>query len=226
MTTSHLSAAFRENVLSLIPARRIIAIVRGVFGADALKLARALHAGGVDLLEVTFDQSSEEKRAKTVETIRLLTETLGGEMCFGAGTVTSVEMVREAREAGAQFIISPNTDAAVIRETRALGMVSIPGAFTPTEIFEAARAGGDFVKVFPADAVGPAYFKSIMTPLNHVRLLAVGGVNPANVRAFLDAGAVGAGVSGALTKKEWVAAGAWEKVTEAAKSLLITALSD
>ena len=203
-----------------ITSHRIIAILRGVFGTDALELARALHAGGIDLLEVTFDQSSEEKRERTIETIRLLVENLGGEMCFGAGTVTSVEMVRAAHEAGARFIISPNTDEAVIRETKALGMVSIPGALTPTEVFNASRAGADFVKIFPADAVGPRYFKSLLAPLNHVKLLAVGGVNAQNLRSFLDAGAVGAGISGALTKREWIEEMAWAKVTQAARELV------
>ena len=211
----------QEDVLKMISSRKVIAIVRGVYGEDALRLAKALHEGGIGLLEVTFDQSSEEMRKKTLETIRLLNETLGGKMCFGAGTVTSVEMVRAAFDAGAKFIISPNTDAEVILKTRALGMVSVPGAFTPTEIFEAARAGADLVKVFPADVLGPSYFKSVLAPLNNVRLLAVGGVNKENIRAYLDAGAVGAGVASCLFRKEWIREGAWEKVTEAAKELMV-----
>ena len=210
----------QEDVINAISSRKIIAILRGVYGEDALHLAKALHEGGISLLEVTFDQVSEEMRAKTLETIRLLWEKLGGKMCFGAGTVTSVEMVRAAHDAGAKFIISPNMDTEVIRETRALGMVSVPGAFTPTEIFEAARAGADLVKVFPADVLGPSYFKSVLAPLSNVRLLAVGGVNAGNLRAFLEAGASGAGIGSCLFRKEWIAEGAWEKVTEAAKELV------
>ena len=212
--------SMQKEIIELISSRKVIAIVRGVYGEDALRLAEALCAGGIGLLEVTFDQLSEEMQAKTHETIRLLNETLGGKMCFGAGTVTSVEMVRAAYDAGARFIISPNTDAEVIRETRALGMVSVPGAFTPTEIFEAARAGADFVKVFPADVLGPSYFKSVLAPLNNVRLLAVGGVNKENIRAYLNAGAAGAGLASCLFRKEWIVEGAWGKVTEAARELV------
>ena len=220
-----------DKKINISPA--LIAIIRGVYGSDCLRLAEALHSGGIELLEVTFDQSSAELREQTLETIRLLNEHLGAKalardgeqpntapMIFGAGTVTSVEMVRAAHEAGAKFIVSPNTDDVVIRETKALGMISIPGALTPTEIFNAARAGADFVKVFPAGAVGPAYFKSVLAPLNHVRLLAVGGINAQNLRSFLDAGAVGAGVSSCLYKKEWIRDGAWDKVTQAARDLV------
>ena len=141
-------------------------------------------------------------------------------MLFGAGTVTTEEMVRQAHDAGARFIVSPNTDEAVIRATRALDMVSIPGALTPTEIKYAHNLGADFVKVFPACNMGVSYFKNIHAPLKDVRLLAVGGVKTENAAEYMAAGCVGLGVAGCLFRKDWIRAGEWARVTQAAKTLL------
>ena len=209
----------RADMIQKILDEKMIAIVRGIYGEDCLNLARALHAGGVNLLEVTFDQKSAEERQRTCDTIRLLTRELGDSMAFGAGTVTTVEMVEMAKEAGCEFIISPDTNEAVIRATVAADMVSIPGALTPTEIAHAHNCGADFVKLFPANAMGPAYLKSICAPLSHIRILAVGGVDDRNVADYLAAGAVGAGVASCLFRKEWVQAGEWERITAAAQKL-------
>lgn len=210
----------RETMIQKILDEKVIAIVRGIYGEDCLNLARALHEGGVNLLEVTFDQKSAAERQKTCDTIRLLTGELGDCMAFGAGTVTSVEMVEMAKAAGSRFIISPDTNEAVIRATVAAGMVSIPGALTPTEVAQAHNYGADFVKLFPANAMGPAYLKSICAPLSHVRILAVGGVDERTVGDYLTAGAVGAGVASCLFKKEWVQAGEWARITEASKAFV------
>jgi len=209
-----------DEALKKIEEGKVIAIVRGYYGATCVKLVEALNAGGIKLLEVTFDQSSAEDRLRTADTIRLLNESLGDRMLFGAGTVTSTEMVRAAHEAGAAFIISPDTNKEVIRETRRLGMVSIPGAFSPTEITKAHDFGGDLIKVFPANVLGPGYFKSVRAPLNNISLLAVGGVDAGNIRAYLEAGCAGAGLASCLYRKEWIAEGAWDKITEAAEKLL------
>jgi 2-dehydro-3-deoxyphosphogluconate aldolase/(4S)-4-hydroxy-2-oxoglutarate aldolase len=138
-------------------------------------------------------------------------------MCFGTGTVTTVEMVRLTAEAGGKFVISPDMDPEVIKETRRLGLVSIPGALTPSEIKQAWVNGADVVKVFPVNAMGVSYIKAVTAPLSHIRMLAVGGVDGSNVQSYLAAGAVGAGVASCLFKKEWIKAGEWDKITEASK---------
>ncbi len=207
----------RDYIIQKILDEKVIAIVRGVYEEDCVNLARALHAGGVNLMEVTFDQRSHEERLRTVKTIKMLNDALGEEMAFGAGTVMTVEMVEMAKEAGAKFIISPDTCEDVIRATRANGLVSIPGALTPTEIAQAHRFGADFVKVFPVCDMGVSYIKNVVAPLSHIRMLAVGGVDGNNVADYLVVGAVGAGVSSCLFKKEWIKAGEWGRVTEAAK---------
>ena len=208
----------RDAVIQKILDKKAIAIVRGYTPEEVLNLAKALYAGGVELLEVTFDQKSMDARQATVETLKLLNQQMGDRMCFGTGTVTTVEMVRQTFEAGGKFVISPDMDPDVIRATRELGLVSIPGALTPTEIKQAYKYGADFVKVFPVNFMGPAYIKAVAAPLSHIRMLAVGGVDGSNVQDYLAAGAVGAGVASCLFKKEWIKAGQWDKITEAAKT--------
>ena len=207
----------REQIIQKVLEKKIVAIVRGVYGEDCVNLARALCEGGIELLEVTFDQSKPESLNRTSDTIRQLVQALGDKMIFGAGTVTTLEMLELARNAGAQFVVSPDTNEEVIKATVAAGMVSMPGALTPTEIVTAHRYGADFVKLFPAGTQGTAYFKAVTAPLNHIRLLAVGGVNEKNIADFMAAGAVGAGVGGNLVNKTWIANGEFDKITALAK---------
>jgi 2-dehydro-3-deoxyphosphogluconate aldolase/(4S)-4-hydroxy-2-oxoglutarate aldolase len=207
----------REQIIQKVLDKKIVAIVRGVYGEDCVNLARALCEGGIELLEVTFDQSKPESLNRTSDTIRQLVQALGDRMIFGAGTVTTLEMLELARNAGARFVVSPDTNEEVIKATVAAGMVSMPGALTPTEIVTAHRYGADFVKLFPAGTQGTAYFKAVTAPLNHIRLLAVGGVNEKNIADFMAAGAVGAGVGGNLVNKTWIANGEFDKITALAK---------
>lgn len=210
----------REEIIQKVLNKKLIAIVRGVYGEDCVKLAKALYDGGIELMEVTFDQSKPEELSCTSDTIRQLVACLGDKMAFGAGTVTSVEMLELAKNAGARFIVSPDTNEAVIKATVAGGMVSMPGAMTSTEILTAHSCGADFVKVFPTSSLGTAYLKAIRGPINHVRLLAVGGVNEKNIGEFIRAGADGAGVGGNLVNKEWIANGEFDKITALAKEFI------
>ena len=210
----------RNAIIQKVYEKKIIAIVRGVYDDDCLQLAKALYEGGVEMMEVTFDQSKPDELSRTTETVRRCIEVMGDKMLFGAGTVTTVEMVKLAREAGAQFIVSPDVNEEVIKTTRELGMVSMPGAMTATEVFHAYSCGADFVKLFPIANLGPAYVKALRGPINHIPLLAVGGVSEKNIREFMDAGVVGAGVGGNLVNKKWIAAGEFEKITEVARQLM------
>ena len=207
----------KEQVIGNILTHKLIAIVRGVYGEACLHLAEALCEGGIRLLEVTFDQARPEDHQKTADTIRLLNENLGDKMDFGAGTVTSAELVSLTKASGGRFVISPDSNEAVIRAAAGEGLVSIPGALTPTEALFAHRCGADFVKLFPVGDLGPGYVKAVHAPLNHIRLLAVGGVNEKNIGDFLKAGALGAGIGGNLVNKSWIAAGEFEKITALAR---------
>lgn len=214
-----------QTVIQEILNRKIIAIIRGIYGEDCGKLAQALYRGGIRLVEVTFDQSKERPFEETQEAIRLIRERFSGEVLAGAGTVTSVELVELAHQAGAQYIISPNTDVQVIRRTKELGLVSIPGALTPTEAQTAYEAGADFVKLFPISHFGGGYIKALRGPLSQVRFLAVGGVNLENAASLLRAGAVGVGVGGNLANREWVRSGRFDDITKLA-SELVTAVQE
>lgn len=215
----------RENVINDLLTGKITAIVRGVYGKDASGLAEALCRGGIKLMELTFDQSDAKKRLETAELISGLRALTDGRMHIGAGTVIDTEQLNLARDAGAEFIISPDTNAEVINATREAGLVSIPGAFTPTEIMLAHRSGADFVKLFPSDFATPAYFKSVRAPLSNVRLLAVGGIDLGNMKAFSDAGAVGFGIGAALSDKKNIADGRFDLLEETARIYSSYALS-
>lgn len=210
----------REEIIERVKTKKIVAIVRGVYGEDCLNLAKALYDGGIELLEVTFDQTSPENQERTAQTIHLINKEIGNKVITGAGTVTTVEMLKSAYDSGAKFIVSPDINPDVIKETVKMGMVSMPGAMTPTEINFSFNCGADFVKVFPVSNLGAAYIKAVCGPLNHIPLLAVGGVNQNNISEFIKAGAVGAGVGGNLVNKEWIASGQFDKITALAKEFI------
>ena len=207
----------REAVIKEIFRQKIIAIIRGADEQQALAAAKALYAGGITLVEVTFNQKAPETFVHTANAIRRIRDQMGDQMLVGAGTVTRAELVRVAADAGASYIISPDTDDAVIHETKQLGLVSVPGAYTPTEAKQAYNAGADFVKLFPCVGDAPAYIKALCGPLNHIPFLAVGGVTADNAADFLRAGAVGVGVGSSLINKKWLDAGQYSKITEEAK---------
>lgn len=208
----------KNAVLETILETKVIAIVRGIGSRDICALAEAIRSGGLQCLEVTFDHSAENGVADTLQAIRLLREKMGGAMSIGAGTVMTAQEVRQAAEAGAGYIISPNVDEAVIRETKRLGLVSIPGAMTPSEAAAAWNLGADLVKLFPAGVLGTDYIKALKAPLKHIPVTAVGGVTPQNAGEFLAAGCVGVGVGGNLVSPRLVAEGRMDEITRTAQA--------
>ena len=205
------------NNIEFITEKKIIAIIRGIYGSDLMKLASALHDGGIRIMEVTFDQSDTNCIEKTTAAVASLCSRFT-DCLIGAGTVLTEQQVIKAHEAGAQLIVSPDTCEQVIRTTKELGMISIPGAMTPTEIVSAHRAGADFVKVFPAGILGPKYIKDVLAPLKGIRLVATAGINEENVSQFLQSGAVAVGISGRLTEKKMVEEGSFDMLKERAAS--------
>lgn len=208
------------NAYETILNEKLVAIVRGFTPETVVKMAKAYVAGGIRCIEVTFDQSSAEKRLETVATIKAIKAELGDQVCVGAGTVMTVEQVQMAAEAGAEYMISPNVDEDVIKETKRLGKLSIPGAMTPSEVASAYKMGADIIKLFPANEVGLSYIKAIKAPLKHIPLMATGGVRPVNAAEYLAAGSAALGVGGDLVNKEWVAAGEFDKIEQAAKAFV------
>ena len=207
-----------KEVLNRILEGKIIAIVRGVPSDEVVGLAKALLKGGISCIEVTFDQSSKEKAEDTLKAIGNIRQALGDQVCVGAGTVMTVEQVEAAAGAGAEYMISPNIKEAVIKRTKELDKISIPGAMTPSEVVDAYEMGADIVKMFPAGVLGPAYIKAVKAPLKHIPVAAVGGVNPGNCADFIRAGAVGVGVGGNLVSPQLVKEGRFEEITAIAQS--------
>lgn len=211
------------SLLRKIAEEKIIAIVRGVSSRDMPSVAEALLAGGVSMMEITFDHAGRDGVAETLRSLSLLRERFAGRIALGAGTVMTPDEVAEAARCGAGYIISPNVDAAVIAKTRELGLLSMPGALTPTEVASARAFGADIVKLFPAGLWGPDYVKAVRGPLGHIPMAAVGGVEPGNLKAFLNAGVCCAGIGGNLVSAQKVAAGDFAAITAAAKAFVAAA---
>ena len=205
-----------EAVLARIRREKIVAIVRGIPSEKIVPLARALTAGGVTCLEVTFDQTGPQGVEETLAALRALHAQEEGALCVGAGTVLTAGQARMAAEAGAEYILTPNVDESVIRETKRLGKVCIPGAFTATEIVRARQCGADIVKLFPAGLFGETYVRALRAPLRHIPMLAVGGVTAENCASFLRAGCVGVSAGGSLVSAKLVNEGRFDEITAAA----------
>lgn len=207
----------REKVIKAIEENKIIVIVRGVEGEKLIPLAEAMYDGGIRLLEITYSANGAVSDEETAENIKKLSEHFDGRMYIGAGTVLTESQVELTKAAGGRFIISPDANEAVIKKTRELEMVSMPGALTPTEIQAAHRSGADFVKMFPITNMGIGYVKAVKAPLSHIKLLAVGGVDENNMADYLKAGVCGFGVGSNIIDKKMLAAEDYAGITALAK---------
>ncbi len=206
-----------NEVILRIKQERIIAIVRNIQADKIIDTCKALVAGGITCIEVTFNQSSATGEADTINAIKNINDTIGDKVCLGAGTVMTEKQVQLAVEAGVKYIISPNYDKKVVAKTLELGAVSIPGVFTPSEIAEAYEQGANFVKVFPVESLGYNYIKAIRGPISHIPMLAVGGIDKDNFVDYIKAGIAGIGVGSCLVNKKLVASDKFDEITKLAK---------
>ncbi len=188
-----------QQILSQIEQGRVIAILRGDFAGREAAMVEALISGGITAVEVTLNSPN------ALTKISQLAQEFSSRCAIGAGTVLTTTEVQQVAEAGGTFIVSPNCDVAVIKETRRLGLASFPGCFTPTEVVQAMAAGADAAKLFPATSLGPGYVKALRAPLNDVKLIPTGGVTPENAVEYLRAGAWAVGIGSELIGKEILA---------------------
>lgn len=179
------------TTLAHLLTHKIVAIIRGARPEDVLPIANALYEAGIKCIEITLNSPD------AFRVIESISGKMEGRMVTGAGTVLDSAAAKDALAAGAKFIISPIMDADTIYTTKNLGAVSIPGAFTPTEIFKAYSNGGDIIKLFPGSS-GPAFIKDILAPLPHIPLMPTGGISLKNILEFKRAGAVAFGIGKAL----------------------------
>ena len=206
-----------QQTIAQIEQHKIVVIVRGVAREKLIPLAQAMYDGGIRLMECTYDATGKIPDTQIAENIAMLAKHFEGKMVVGAGTVLTEQQVKLTQQAGGKFIISPDANPEIIACTKEAGLVSIPGAITPTEVAAAARAGADFVKLFPVDLYGPGYVKTLRAPLSHVKVLAVNGINAENMTAYLQAGASGVGVGSGIVNKAMIEADDFAGITELAK---------
>ena len=202
----------KEQLFDSMLSTGVVAVIRAQSREQLPDIARALIAGGVTAIEVTMTTP------KAIAGIEALADALGDQAVIGVGTVLDPATARDAIAAGAQFVVSPAFDDEIVATTRRYGKISIPGAFTPTEILRAWSAGADVVKVFPSTAVGPNYFKDILAPLPQVRLTPTGGVDLKNAPDWIKAGAACLGVGTSLVTKDALAKNDWPSITTNAKA--------
>lgn len=189
----------------------IVAVVRSPDSQQLVEVSRALADGGVRVVEITMSVPN------ALEVVRQVRQALGDRILLGAGTVLDPETARAVLLAGAEYIVSPTLNLDVIRLCQRYDKLVMPGAFTPTEILTAWEAGADIVKVFPADAVGPAFFKAVRAPLPQVRLMPTGGVDLTTAASFLKAGACCLGVGGQLVEPRAVADRNFDRIRDLAR---------
>lgn len=171
----------------------VVAILRGVTPEQVLEVGRVLVEAGIGILEVPLNSP------RPLESIAALVRAFGGHAVIGAGTVLTPEQVDQVADAGARIVLAPNFDAAVVRRSKARGLVAMPGVATPTEGFAALAAGADALKLFPSEVLGPGALKAwraVFPPATP--MFSVGGVNADNIAAFRAAGATGVGLGSAL----------------------------
>ena len=207
----------KQKVIQAIDQYKIIAILRGIPEDKLIPAVQALYDGGIRLAEITYCADGKISDEETARAIRCLTEHFKDRLFVGAGTVLTPEQVVRTAESGGQFIISPDTNQAVIHTTNARGLVSIPGALTPTEIVTAKNYGADYVKLFPITSLGCDYVKAITAPLNHIKLLAVGGIDTENMRAYAKSGVTGFGIGSNIVNKALIENGDYAALTALAR---------
>jgi len=203
------------EILKKILDEKIVAIVRLDSGEQLVKVAQALHAGGISVIEFTCSTPG------ALDMVKEASGQFGDEVVIGAGTVLDPETARAAVLAGAEFIVNPAINLNTIEMSKRYGKPIIAGAMTPTEMLTVWEAGADLVKVFPASAIGGAeYIKAILAPLPQLRLVPTGGVGADNAAQYLKAGAVAVAVGGGLVDKKAVARGDWAAITTEAQKLV------
>lgn len=197
----------RETTLLRLTECGVVAVIRAQSAGQLLDIAKALLEGGVTGIEVTMSTP------KAIIGIEKLSDALGDKIVVGVGTVLDAATCSAAIHAGAEFVVSPVFCPAVVETTRKLGKVSIPGAFTPTEILTAWSTGADVVKVFPATAMGPQYIKDLLAPMPFLRLTPTGGVSAKNAGEWIKVGAVAVGAGSTLVTKEAMTHSDWAAIT-------------
>jgi 2-dehydro-3-deoxyphosphogluconate aldolase/(4S)-4-hydroxy-2-oxoglutarate aldolase len=201
----------RSEIDILLRQPGIIAVVRAEKADHMLPLAEALISGGVIAIEITMTTP------KALEVISTMRSHLGTRALIGVGTVLNATVCAAALAAGAEFVVSPILRPEIVDATHAVDRLVLLGAYTPTEAQMAYEAGADFVKIFPADGLGPNYIKALRAPLPHLRVVPTGGIDLSNIAAFMRAGSAAVGVGSSLISPRILEEANWAELTAKAK---------
>ena len=201
----------KEQQLQHVLDCGIVAVVRSPDSQQLVEVVRALADGGVTVAEITMTVPD------ALDVLRQVRNALGDRVLLGAGTILDAETARAALLAGAEYLVAPTLNLDVIRLCQRYDKLVMPGAFTPTEILAAWEAGADIVKVFPAEVVGPTFFKALRGPLPQIRLMPTGGVDLTTASAFLKAGACCLGIGSQLVEPAAVAARNFDRLRDLAR---------
>lgn len=202
----------KEDVRKKITEIGIVPVVRASSVEKAMAAAEAVAAGGIPIVEITMTVPG------AIELIAELSKTAGNRLLIGAGTILDAATAQQCLKAGAQFLVSPGFDLGTVKAANEAGVLIMAGALTPTEVITAWKAGSDFIKVYPASAVGgPSYIKALKAPLPQIPLVPTGGVNLDTAKAFLDAGSAALGIGGELVSAAALKSGETSIITELAR---------
>ncbi|NES05508.1 MAG: bifunctional 4-hydroxy-2-oxoglutarate aldolase/2-dehydro-3-deoxy-phosphogluconate aldolase [Okeania sp. SIO2F4] len=204
----------QENWLNTLRKNRVIAVIRTSKMELARQMAKAVAAGGIRIIEITWNTH------QAAELITLLRSELPT-CTIGTGTLLTLEELQKALKIGCQFVFTPHTNPVMIQTAKIAGVPIIPGALSPTEIVTAWQAGASCVKIYPISAVGGAnYIKSLQGPLGDIPLIPTGGVTLENAKEFINAGAIAVGLSGKLFPKKLIIAEDWEAIAQQAQVIV------
>jgi len=204
----------RKIILEEILKRKAVAVIR-VKDPDKLKkVIEAIHAGGVSVAEITMTVPN------AIQLIEKMNEELDDDIIIGVGSVLNAAVAENAIKAGAKYVVSPILKKEIIDTAHEFNVPAMPGCFTPTEIQYAFELGADIIKVFPADVVGMEFFKAILTPMPHLKLMPTGGVSLLNAGNWLNAGACAVGIGSALFDKEAIKSENYSKLTDNARLIM------
>lgn len=204
----------RETILEEILKRKVVAVLR-IKEADKLKkIIEAIAEGGLTVAEITMTVPN------AIQLIEQMSNELDKNIIFGVGSVLSAEVAEKAIKAGAKYVVSPIFKKEIIDMSHKYDVPAMPGCFTPTEIQTAYEAGADIVKVFPADVLGMPFFKGVLAPMPHLKMMPTGGVSLTNAGEWIKAGACAVGIGSALLDKEAIKNENYSKLTDNAKTIM------
>jgi 2-dehydro-3-deoxyphosphogluconate aldolase / (4S)-4-hydroxy-2-oxoglutarate aldolase len=204
----------KQKTLELLKTAGLIAVIRGPSQDLTLKMVDALVKGGVKGIEITYSTPN------TAEVVKALEKTFGNQIILGMGTLTRVNQVEEAKNAGATFLVSPMCEPSLCKEMAASGLACMMGAVTPTEVFQAFTLGSDVVKLFPGSLLGPSYVKALKGPFPQIPLMPTGGVSASNVGEWFKAGVFGVGAGSELCPPNLAKEGRFTEIVRIAEQFV------